>query len=214
MLGSQEMRIVNTQVRADLRSGKKLRLNLGAGGADSQGRYSVDHLELPGVDIIADLNCPLDQLPDDCVSELVTSHTLEHIANFMALMQEIHRIVVTDGRIEVVVPHFSSALGHSDPTHVRFFGLYTMYYFVDEKDQPITRKVPPFYTSIRFRIEHLEIHFYDWGTFLRRWIGNWMTRFWNKSQWRRHFYESHLAYIYPADEMHYLLSPIKTQQTY
>jgi SAM-dependent methyltransferase len=203
------MRIVNTKVTEDLRSGAKLRLNLGAGGVDSAGRYALDHLELPGIDIIADLNLPLELLPDDSVSELVSSHTLEHVTNFLPLMQEIHRIVTPDGRIEIIVPHFSSPFGYSDPTHVRFFGLYTMYYFVDEEDQPSLRKVPPFYTSIRFRVENVEIHFYNWGTFLRAWLGPWMTRFWNKTAKRRHFYESHLAYFYPADEMRYVLSPIK-----
>lgn len=203
------MKIVNAQVSRDLRSNKKLRLNLGAGGPDSGGRYSVDHLELPGVDIIADLNGPLDLLPDNSVSEIVTSHTLEHVANFMPLMHEFHRLVVPEGKIQIIVPHFSSALGYSDPTHVRFFGLYTMYYFVDEKDQPPTRKVPPFYTSLRFRVESVEIRFYDWGTFLRRWLGGWMTRFWNRSFKRQHFYETHLAYLYPADELQYVLSPIR-----
>jgi hypothetical protein len=203
------MKIVNAQVSEDLRSNKKLRLNLGAGGADSDGRYSVDHLELPGVDIIADLNSPLDLLPDDSLSEIVTSHTLEHVKNFLPLMHEFHRLVVPGGKIQIIVPHFSSALGYSDPTHVRFFGLYTMYYFVDEGDQPPTRKVPPFYTSLRFRVESVEIRFYDWGTFPRRWLGRWMTRFWNKSFKRKHFYETHLAYLYPADELHYVLSPIR-----
>jgi hypothetical protein len=30
--------------------------------------------------------------------------------------------------IEIIVPHFSNPHYYSDPTHVRFFGLYTMSY--------------------------------------------------------------------------------------
>jgi SAM-dependent methyltransferase len=203
------MRIINSQVSNDIRSGNKLRLNLGAGGSDTEGRYSVDHLELSGVDIVADLNSKLDLLPNDSVSEIFTCHTLEHIDKFMPLMHEIHRVTTPDGKIEIIVPHFSSTLGYSDPTHVRFFGLYTMYYFASEEDQPPTRTVPAFYTAIRFRVESVHIQFYNWGTFLQRWLGPFMTRFWNRSFKRLHFYESHLAYLYPADEIRYVLSPVK-----
>jgi predicted SAM-dependent methyltransferase len=203
------MNIINPRVSDDLRSGKKLRLNLGAGGADAEGRYAVDHLELPGVDIVADLNSALDDLPDDSVSEIVTSHTFEHVENLMGLMHEIHRVVAPDGSISIVVPHFSSTLAYSDPTHVRFFGLYTMGYFADAQDQPETRHVPNFYTALRFRIESVQIHFYEWGTPLRRRLGRFMTRFWNKSAKRQHFYECHLAYLYPADEIWWILSPKK-----
>lgn len=203
------MRIVNARVTEDLRAGRKLRLNLGAGGKDSEGRYSVDHLELPGVDIVADLNSALDLLPDDCATEVYSSHTLEHVQNFMQLMHEIHRVVCEGGRIEIIVPHFSSPMGYSDPTHVRFFGLYTMHYFVEEKDQPAERVVPCFYTTIRFKVESVRFQFYNSGPRVRRHLGPWMTRFWNKSFRRLNFYENHLVYLYPVDEVRYNLAPLK-----
>ena len=40
------------------------------------------------------------------------------------------------------------------PTHVRFFGLYSFYYFAETADQP-RRKVPNFYTPLRFRVESI-----------------------------------------------------------
>jgi len=80
----------------------------------------------------------------------------------------------------------------------------------DSADQPATRSVPNFYSPIRFRVERADIVFYDWGTFVQRWFGKFMTRFWNKSMKRRHFYESRLAYFYPADELHYVLTPVKS----
>jgi len=203
------MRIINARVREDLISGKKLRLNLGAGGTDSSGRYSIDHLELPGVDIVADLNLSLDDIPDNSVSEIYTSHTLEHITNFIPLMRELHRMIMPDGRIEVVVPHFSSPAAFSDPTHVRFFGLYSMYYFVDGKDQPPTRTIPYYYTDIRFKVQSAEIRFLRWGSRIRSRLAPFMTRFWNKSFRRLNFYENHLVYLYPADEIRYVLTPVK-----
>lgn len=203
------MQIVNPQVKADIEAGKAIRLNLGTGGADPDGAYSVDHHGLPGVDIVADLNEPLALIPDNCVSELVSSHTFEHVQNFMGLMHEVHRIVAPGGTIRIIVPHFSCTLGYSDPTHVRFFGLYTMYYFVDREHMRPTHVVPSFYSKIRFDIREAELVFYDWGTLIQRRLGRWMTRFWNKSIKRQHFYESRLSFAYPVDEVRYLISPIK-----
>ena len=58
-------------------------------------------------------------------------------------------------RLEVIVPHFSNPRGYSDPTHVRFFGLYSFYYFCAAEDQP-RRKVPSFYCPARFRVQSLQ----------------------------------------------------------
>src|SRR5262249_45053991 len=137
------MKIHNEAVNADLRAGKGLRLNLGSGQTSLPGFYNVDQFGLPGVDIQADLNEPLSALPDNCVDEVYCRHGIEHISRFLELLAELHRVSRPDARIEIIVPHFSNPYGYSDPTHVRFFGLYSFYYFCDEADQP-RRKVPSF----------------------------------------------------------------------
>jgi SAM-dependent methyltransferase len=146
------MKTLNPAVREDLRTGKELRLNLGSGQRLIPGFYNVDHLALPGTDILADLNEPLSELPDNSVAEIYSRHTLEHISRFLELMAELHRVTKPGGRIEIIVPHFSNPYYYSDPTHVRFFGLYTFFYFCDEEDQP-RRKVPSFYLPERFKVE-------------------------------------------------------------
>ena len=149
------MKILNPEVRADLDSGKLLRLNLGCGAQPRPGFYGVDHLPLPGVDILADLNEPLSDLPTDSVSEVFTHHTLEHVSNLLGLLRELHRVTAPAGRIEAITPHFSNPYAYSDPTHVRFFGLYTFYYFADPDHQP-RRKVPAFYLTERFHVENVK----------------------------------------------------------
>src|SRR5262245_6415565 len=123
------MRIVNPSVTSDIEAGRALRLDLGGGKRRMEGFYAVDLLPLEGIDIVADLNQPLSALPDNSVSQIVTRHTLEHISNLLPLMSELHRVTKADGRIEIVVPHFSNPYTYSDPTHVRFFGFYTFFYF-------------------------------------------------------------------------------------
>jgi hypothetical protein len=146
------MRIVNSSVLADLDKGTAIRLNLGSGQRQIAGFYNVDRVPLAGVDIVADLNEPLHALPDDCVESIHCHHSLEHIERLLELIAEIHRIAKPSARVEIVVPHFSNPYGYSDPTHVRFFGLYSFYYFCDHQDQP-RRKVPNFYLPHRFVLE-------------------------------------------------------------
>jgi hypothetical protein len=146
------MRIVNPRIHDDLAASRALRLNLGSGGRPLDGYYNVDLLPLPGVDIVADLNEPLTALPDNCVEAVSSRHTLEHVSRLLELMAELHRVTLPDARLDIVVPHFSNPYGYSDPTHVRFFGVYSFFYFCDEADQP-RRKVPSFYMPERFRVE-------------------------------------------------------------
>ena len=87
------------------------------------GLYSVDHPAWHDLDIQADLNEPLSDLPDDSVAEIYIRHDLNHVFSFVGLMMELHRVTKPEGRIEIVVPHFSNPDYNSKTTHVRTFGL-------------------------------------------------------------------------------------------
>jgi Methyltransferase domain len=205
------MKILNPAVWEDLRAGKELRLNLGSGRRLIPGFYNVDHLPLPGTDIQADLNEPLSELPDNSVAEIYSRHTLEHISRFLELMVEIHRVTKPGSRIEIIVPHFSNPYHYSDPTHVRFFGLYTFFYFCDEEDQP-RRKVPSFYLSERFRIESVRCKLLReslWdkmmGLVLQPLVNlnlNWLDR-----------YERRLCRLVPANDIRFVLRPKKDTES-
>ena len=127
--------------RADLAAGRPIRLNLGVGRRPRDGYYGLDWIEMPGVDLVADLNWPLSELPDNSVA-----------AVYLPAHDGARRWLSSPcsgdppgrgpgGAVDVVVPHFSNPYGFSDPTHVRFFGLYTFHYFVG-RGRPAPRKVP------------------------------------------------------------------------
>lgn len=202
------MNIINKQVNADIENGIPLKLDLGSGGVGKQGFYSVDHMALDGVDIVADLNQPLTLLPDNSVSHIFTRHALEHIDNFLPLMQEIWRVAKSDAQIEVTVPHFSNVLAHSDPTHVRFFGLYTMYYFVAPEDQPSKRKVPAFYSDTRFYVDSLRIQFYRFNILDRIFVPL-LSAFVNSSFFGQECYEKRLSGLFRAWQITYKMRPKK-----
>ena len=202
------MKIVNPNVLKDLDEGKTIKLDLGSGGKGRKGFYSVDHLELEGVDIVADLNKPLDCLPDNCVDYIYSRHALEHIQQFLPLMSEIYRLTKPNGAIEIIVPHFSNVYGYSDPTHVRFFGLYTMYYFVPLEHQPKIRKVPPFYTDIRFKINSLSIEFYNSGI-IDAIFSRLVSKIVNLDISCQDFYERRLSSLFHAWQIRYRMQPEK-----
>src|SRR5262245_42786869 len=197
------MRIVTNSVADDLQAGRGLRLNLGCGARPRPGFYGVDRMDLPGVDIVADLNEPLSKLPDNSVDEVYTRHTLEHVDALLPLMGELHRVARPDGRIEIIVPHFTNPYGYSDPTHVRFFGLYSFFYFSDEADQP-RRKVPAFYTPARFTVQEVRIHPLRRSLFGRA-VGSLVKWFINRSVSRLDWYERNLCRWFPADSIRYVL---------
>ena len=153
------MNIRNPAVKDDLAAGRLLSLDIGAGDFRRPGYYSVDLRELPGVDIVADLEEPLTELPDGSVGSILASHVLEHVQRLPPLMAELHRVLDADGELEIRVPHFANPYARSDPTHVREFGLYTLSYFVPVARQPLHRKVPNYWPDTPFVIDSIAFGF-------------------------------------------------------
>lgn len=199
------MEILSQELQSSLDRGVPVKLNLGSGGNahELNDYYEVDLLPIEGVAVVADLNKPLDLLPDESVSHIYSRHCLEHIENIMGLMQELHRVMTPDGVAEIIVPHFSNPYYYSDPTHASFFGLYTMYYFCDSEDQP-SRKVPAFYTDIRFVVEEVRISLGPRG-WLRRLVFPKLGSRINRSLKMLEWYERSLCWLFPASEIRYVL---------
>lgn len=202
------MKIVNPKLSQEILEKRPIKIDLGCGVNARKGFYAVDHLDMDGIDIVADLNQPLHLLPDNCCEHIYSRHSLEHVKEFIPLMREIHRIARPGATIEIIVPHFSNVYGYSDPTHVRLFGLYSMYYFVSQQYQPKVRKVPDFYTKIRFRMKSLSIQFYD-CSLLDKIFAPIFTRFVNFNESTQDFYERRLAFIFHAWQIRYLMEPEK-----
>jgi SAM-dependent methyltransferase len=109
-----------------------LRLNLGCGRNILDGWTNVDHVALPGVDVMADLDaCAKTFLPfmTDSVDELLLSHVLEHVNDTLGLMQELHRIAKPNARLTIRVPHGASDDAWEDPTHKRAYFSQSFGYF-------------------------------------------------------------------------------------
>ena len=177
-------------------SSKPVILELGCGRAKKPGAIGVDKIDLPGVDIVADIEEGLDFIPDNSIDEIYAFSCLEHIKNFEKLMSEIVRALREGGKITVYVPHFSSPYYYSDPTHIRYFGLYSFYYFVDHKYQ-LKRKVPDYYFDTKIRIISQKLVF-DSPFLFRKIIKRSLGSILNLSRYLQEFYEENICYIFPC----------------
>lgn len=101
-----------------------MRLNLGCGATRIPGYYGVDFrkIKLDGcVDIEADLNKRCWHLwEDNSIDAIYSSHCLEHLADPINAIREMHRILKVGGKIKIIVPHASSTLAYAR-THVTRF---------------------------------------------------------------------------------------------
>lgn len=97
-----------------------LRLNVGCGRDIRDGWVNVDTVELPGVDVICDLDDhPKLPYDDDTVNEIHASHLIEHLHNPLPLLQELWRVAHPDAKAVFRCPYGSSDDADEDPTHVR-----------------------------------------------------------------------------------------------
>jgi SAM-dependent methyltransferase len=104
------------------------RLNLGCGDRIYPGYLNVDRVRLPGVDLTLNLERLL-PFSDNSIKEIRAEHILEHVHNFMQLMEEIHRVCRHGARIYVLAPYYKYEGTYRDPTHVRFFTEHSFDYF-------------------------------------------------------------------------------------
>ena len=200
---------MESSVKIDLEKiisdGGPLIIELGCGQKNKQGRITVDKVDLPNVDIVADIENGLSFLPDNRVDEIHCRSVLEHIQNFEDLMREIVRVLKKSGKAHVFVPHFSNPYYYSDYTHKRFFGLYTFYYLVDIERQ-LKRKVPNFYTDVRINIISQRLVFRS-PFWLSRQIKKAFGFIINCHRSLMEFYELHLCYIFPCHGIEVVFIP-------
>jgi SAM-dependent methyltransferase len=109
----------------------KIIIDLGGGRRKYPSSVGIDIVKLEGVDIVADLNKCI-PLKDNSVDMLVSFHFLEHVNDFIYIVEEIHRVVKPNGIINIRVPYFNCFDAFTDPTHKNFFTERAFDYFSDE----------------------------------------------------------------------------------
>lgn len=117
----------------------------------------IDALDFEDVDLVGDIFEVLGQFPDASVDAVFSAHFFEHIDGVDRLLSELGRVLKPEGRLKVVVPHFSNPYFYSDYTHKSFFGLYSFSYLAN--DELLAREVPRYQVASAFNITNIYLRF-------------------------------------------------------
>ncbi|MGE0824080.1 MAG: sulfotransferase domain-containing protein [Candidatus Binatia bacterium] len=115
---------------------KPLWLDLGCGTVKQASFIGLDRYQLPGVDIIVDLNRPL-PFRDGSVDLVYASHSLEHVDDLLAVMQEIYRICKPGAQVCIVAPYHNQSLNLANPYHRQVFNEHTPRFWTNAPAVPI-----------------------------------------------------------------------------
>ncbi len=125
-----------------------LALDLGAAHGRPEGYLGVDKHAGPNVDIVATLPAPLD-LPDGCAGVIRAVDFLEHIADKVALINEIHRLLAPSGLLLSMTPSTDGRGAFQDPTHVAFYNENSFWYYTEDKYQAFVPEITARFQSSR-----------------------------------------------------------------
>lgn len=106
-----------------------MKLNIGSGYKRYEDFLNVDDDPLVSPDYVVNLEESKLPFGDSTVEEIRAHHILEHIKNFIPLMQEFYRVCKHGAIIDVVAPHHNHEVYYGDPTHVRPITVNGMYLF-------------------------------------------------------------------------------------
>lgn len=111
--------------------GKK-NLHLGCGNKPMKDFINVDYYNKTYADDIVDLNKGL-PYESNSIDLIYSDNVFEHIVNLLNLIKECHRVLKKGGVLIVKVPYFKSKHAFVDPTHINFFTIQSMDYYVKGK---------------------------------------------------------------------------------
>ena len=128
-----------------------LALDLGAAHARPDGY--VDRRDADDVDIIAELPAPL-PLAGGSVGVIRAVDFLEHVADKVALFNEVYRLLAPGGLLLSQTPSTDGRGAFQDPTHVGFYNEYPVWYFTEAKYQSYVPEI-----AARFQVSRLVTHY-------------------------------------------------------
>ena len=107
---------------------KEVKVDLCCGTRKPEGFIGVDIYDVPGVDMVFDLN---GEFPfEDNSIDLIRAHdAIEHLHDKIHTMNECWRVLKHEGELDIVVPSTLGAGAFQDPTHVSFWNKNDFIYY-------------------------------------------------------------------------------------
>ena len=177
-----------------------MKLNLGCGNDKREGYINIDSSGDVNPDKVWDLKKTPLPFKKDSADEILANHVLEHINNFVPLINDMHRICRKNAIIKIRTPFYSAWGQFNDPTHVRFFSPFTFSYFEGKHNYSHQVKKG---NEVNFKVEKVRIHF---GIGQSKIMNKFIDPLINLNH---RFYCRFLAWIFPAAEIEFKLRVIK-----
>ena len=173
-------------------------LDLGCGLRKRPGAIGIDVNPRSQADVIHDLNRFPYPFPDDHFDEIICDNVIEHLDEFLKVMEELHRISKPSALVTIIVPFYSHQQAHTDPTHRHFFGVHSFDYFIDG-----TANAGFQYSKARFTLLSVE---FEKKLKQRHWFDRIIVAFANR---RKDLYENRLANLFPMRNLTFELRVVK-----
>lgn len=170
-------------------------LEFGCGNSKSPGVIGVDFNPRTEADVIHNMDVFPYPFEDNYADKIICHNVLEHVDDFIAVIEEIWRIGKPDCILEFSGPFMSSVNYFSDPTHKRAFTSRSFDYFINNTDA----------SRYDYSICELELSsvVYDpEEMILRKGINLWILKWANN---HKIGYENRYAFIYPVYQIHFEL---------
>jgi ubiquinone/menaquinone biosynthesis C-methylase UbiE len=193
----------------DLANRQHVSLELGCGNRKRNHNFvGVDLLDYECVDLVGDVYEILRALPEGVVDEVYSSHFVEHVQDVPMLLTELARVLKTNAKLVIIVPHFSNPYFYSDIMHKAFFGLYSMSYF--SNDAYLCRKVPTYQRELFFSLEGVRLGFKSAPPFyVRHAFKKIIGVIVNLNTYTKEMYEEMFCYLVPCYEIRYELRRVE-----
>jgi SAM-dependent methyltransferase len=178
-------------------------LDVGCGQNKFAGAIGIDSNPRSHADVIHDLGLfpyPFDR---DEFDEVICRHVIEHVPDVLGLINELHRITKSGGRLKIVTPHYSNPDWATDPTHRNHFNSYSFTCFVKDKT-PF-----PFYTEAELRPIKTHVSLANlWRALGLEFVVN-LDQRWPSMRFTRKFWEFYLSTIFRGKELSFELEVLK-----
>ncbi len=171
-------------------------LDIGCGLNKQPGAVGLDRNRHTVADVVGDVDRGALPFRDDSFESVYLIHVIEHVADVVATMEEVHRVLRPGGRVLIETPHCSDASSFADPTHRWHLNSFSFRYFTETGGFD-------YYSRCRFRQVCLRVK---------------LLRFWrllgfefavNRSRVFRKFWEYYLCYLIRGKALVFELESLK-----
>ena len=160
-------------------------LDLGCGPNKHPGAIGADKRPNLAADVLCDIDRGALPFRDSSFDQVRAVHLIEHVADVVATMEELHRITRPGGVLFIVTPHYTDFSSFADPTHRWHLNSYSFRIFypggIHGQDH--------FYSGVRLRPRRTTVKLLK----LWKWLG--FELLVNHIEPFRRFWEFYLCFI-------------------